>query len=140
MAKTKFITHFCAYCKKETKMEFVGGQPTETTEIEMAKLWYRCSKCKHSSLLSLSPAAFSKKNQAVVNKEECTHYSKEKSFTIGEHIYHLEWDDIGKVLRKDKTSNGIRSIVVSFEKLGERKLLENIQIETTEEISVQPAA
>jgi hypothetical protein len=139
MAKTKYITHSCAYCKKDTKMEFVGGQPAEgATEVEASKLWDRCSKCKHSALLTLSPAAFSKKNQAALVREECTSYSKEKTFTVGERIYHTEWDDMGKVVRKDKTSNGTRSILVSFEKLGERKLLENIQIET-EEISEQPA-
>jgi hypothetical protein len=130
MAKSKFIMHQCAYCRRETKMEFVGGQPTENSTSEMVKVWYRCGKCKHSALLTLSPASQSKKSHAVaVDREQCTQYAKEKTFTVGEHVYHVEWDDIGKVLRKDKMSNLIHSIVVSFEKQGERKLLESIQSE-----------
>ena len=109
-------------------MEFVGGQPTETEGAETVKIWYRCSRCKHSALLTLSAAKISKKSHAaVIDREHCTPYSKEKTFSVGEHIYHIDWDDVGKVVRKDKTSNGIHSIVVSFGKLGERTLLENIQ-------------
>ena len=134
MAKTKYITHQCAYCRRETKMEFVGNQPSENGDSDTLKMWYRCARCKHSALLTLSPAVFAKKSHAApVVRDQCTPYSKEKTFTIGEHIYHADLDDIGKVLRKDKTSNGIHSIVVSFEKAGERKLLESIQADASEE-------
>ena len=125
--------HQCAYCRRETKMEFVGGQPSENSNSETVKIWYRCGKCKHSALLTLPPASQSKKSHAVVvDRDQCTQYAKEKTFAVGEHVYHSEWDDIGKVVRKDKMSNGIHSIVVSFEKLGERKLLESIQSEIDE--------
>lgn len=135
MAKTKYMMHHCAYCRRETKMEFVGEQPSESNSSASAKIWYRCTRCKHSALITLSPESQEKKHRTVViDREKCTPYSKEKIFSIGEHIYHLEWDDIGKVIRKDKTSNGIHSIVVSFEKCGERKLLENIQTEFAEEV------
>ena len=111
-------------------MEFVGGQPTENNEAETVKLWYRCSKCKHTALLTLSSATQSKKKAPPVAlvREQCTPYSKEKTFSIGEQIYHSDLDDMGRVVRKDKTSNGVHSIVVAFEKLGERKLLENIPV------------
>ncbi len=65
----------------------------------------------------------------AIDRKQCTPYAKEKTFSVGEHIYHSEWDDVGKVVRKDKMSNGIHSIVVTFEKYGERKLLENISAE-----------
>ena len=133
MAKSKYIMHQCAYCRRETKMEFVGNQPSDNNDTDTIKVWYRCGKCKHSALLSLSPASQVKKNHAVaINRDECTLYAKEKTFTIGENVYHVELDDMGKVVRKDKMSNGTHSIVVSFEKLGERKLLENIKIEEPE--------
>lgn len=117
-------------------MEFVGGpQPTEGNTTELTKIWYRCTRCKHSALLTLSPQSQEKKNHPIaIDREKCTMYSKDKIYKIGEHIYHPELDDIGKVVRKDKTSNGIHSIVVAFEKVGERKLLENIQFEPAEEI------
>ena len=138
MAKTKFITHQCAYCRRETKMEFVGGQPTENTDTETVKMWYRCSKCKHTALLTLSLASQTKKKfQAVaLIREQCTPYSKQKTFNIGDQIYHSDLDDMGRVVRKDKMSNGIHSIVVAFEKLGERKLLENIAEEVVENEAV----
>jgi len=138
MAKTKFIMHQCAYCRRETKMEFVGNQPTENADAETVKMWYRCGKCKHTALLTLSVASQTKKKGQVVpiERDQCTPYSKEKTFTVGEHIYHSDLDDMGKVVRKDKMSNGVHSIVVAFEKLGERKLLENITEEVVENEAV----
>jgi hypothetical protein len=109
-------------------MEFIGGQPSEDSNAEVIKVWYRCGKCKHSALLTLSPASQMKKKRVVaIDRETCTPYAKEKIFSVGENIYHSEWDDVGRVVRKDKMSNGVHSIVVTFEKTGERKLLENIQ-------------
>jgi hypothetical protein len=119
-------------------MELAGGQLPETSGSETTKLWYRCCKCKHSALLTITPSSQSKKaHAAAIDRELCTHYSKEKVYSIGEHIFHTELDDVGKVIRKDKMSNGIHSIVVNFEKLGERRLLENTQIESEEAIEQQ---
>lgn len=138
MAKTKYIMHHCAYCRRETKMEFVGTQPSNADNTEALKNWYRCCKCKHSALLALPQASQVRKSHAVaINRDQCTPYSKEKTFSIGEYIYYEEWDDMGKVVRKDKMSNGIHSIVVSFEKNGERKLLESMQSEPEELIEPQ---
>ena len=53
-------------------------------------------------------------------------YAKEKMFSIGQSIYHAEWDDYGKVMGKQRMSNGIHAITVAFEKSGERRLVENI--------------
>ncbi len=127
MAKIKYIMHQCAYCRRETKMEFIGGQPTDANGTETSKIWYRCCKCKHSALLTLSLESQTKKRRAVpIDRNQCTPYAKDKVFSVGENIYHSEWDDVGKVIRKDRMSNGEPSIVVTFEKFGERKLLENI--------------
>jgi hypothetical protein len=119
-------------------MEFVGGQPNENNDAEIVKMWYRCGKCKHTALLTLSLASQTKKKiQAVaLIREQCTAYSKQKTFKIGDQIYHSDLDDMGRVVRKDKMSNGVHSIVVAFEKLGERKLLENITEEVVENEAV----
>jgi hypothetical protein len=138
MAKTKYIMHHCAYCRRETKMEFVGNQPSNADNTETVKNWYRCNKCKHSALLTLPHANQTKKSHTIaLNREQCTDYAKEKTFTVGEYIYYAEWDDMGKVIRKDKMSNGTHSIIVSFEKSGERKLLENLQPEPEEVVETQ---
>ena len=138
MAKTKYLMHQCAYCRLETKMEFVGGQPNEGTDADTIKMWYRCSKCKHTALLTLSSASQTKKKvqPTALIREQCTPYSKDKTFTIGEQIYHSDLDDMGRVVRKDKMSNGVHSIIVAFEKLGERKLMENIPEEIVEKEAV----
>ncbi|MGB2869055.1 MAG: hypothetical protein WBD36_11435 [Bacteroidota bacterium] len=138
MAKTKYILHECTYCHKQTKMELVGGMMAEGQEGDPQRLWYRCTRCKHSALLNVGSLAKDKKGASPkIERSNCTEYSKEKVYSIGQEIYHTGLDDMGRVIHKDKTSNGTHSITVSFEKAGERKLLENISSELLEE-SAQP--
>lgn len=133
MARTKFMMHDCAYCHKQTKMERIGEMPS--TAGEPQKMWYRCTRCKHSALITVVPQ-IKEKGDGVskIDRNDCVEYSKEKVFTIGQAIYHTEWDDMGTVLKKDKMSNGIHSILVSFEKNGERKLMENVAPEPAENL------
>ena len=126
MAKTKYMMHECAYCHKETKMERIGGVTLEEGQEDPSKVWYRCTRCKHSALMTIDPQAKEKKSAILsIDRGDCVEYSAKKSFTVGQDIYHPGLDDMGRVTRKDKTSGGIHSIVVSFVNSGERKLLEN---------------
>ena len=136
MAKSKYMMYECPYCHRETKMELVGTAMGENSSADAQKLWYKCTRCKHTTLLTLDSIKKEKKNAPALEKDKCSPYEKEKSYNIGEGIYHAEWNDIGKVIRKEKTSSGIQSIVVAFERLGERKLLENVKLEPTEEVEV----
>jgi len=61
-------------------------------------------------------------------REECVNYSPEKIFAVGVSIYHTDWDDMGKVTSKEKTSSGGNAIWVQFEKNGIKKLIENLQL------------
>lgn len=135
MAKSKYIIHQCAYCHKQTKMELVGEMQNEGAVAPSQKVWFRCTRCKHSALLD-AVSVQKEKNASIIKIErnECIEYSKEKVFSLGQAIYHAELDDMGKVIKKDKMSNGIHSITVSFEKLGERKLIENVPVETNVEL------
>lgn len=126
MARSKYITHFCAYCHKETKMEAVGGKATEADGTESLRVWFRCQRCKHSALIDKSVPA-SRSAIADLTRETATEYAATKVFTVGETIYHSEWDDVGRVIAKNRTSGGIQAITVSFQKLGERKLVENLR-------------
>ena len=140
MARTKFMMHDCAYCHKQTKMERIGEMPSAAGENEPVKMWYRCTRCKHSGLITLAPQNKEKGEAAAkIDRANCVEYSKDKVFIVGQAIYHSDWDDVGTVLKKDKTSNGIHSILVSFEKNGERKLIENVIPEIAEELSPQTA-
>ncbi|HTP80187.1 MAG TPA: hypothetical protein VMM57_07270 [Bacteroidota bacterium] len=140
MAKSKYMMHECAYCHKQTKMELVGGmQQAEGQDPSSQKLWYRCTRCKHSALIDTSAALQDKKNAAAkIDRNTCVEYAKEREFAVGQAIYHADLDDMGRVIRKDKTSSGRHSIIVSFEKGGEKKLLENVKAEPSEE-TFQPA-
>jgi hypothetical protein len=126
MAKTKYMTYECAYCRKTTKMELVGEMQAEGSESPATKAWYRCTRCKHSALLDKPAPASKKGEQSKIEKSTCVRYSRELVFKVGQEIYHEEWDDVGKVIAKQKISAGMQSITVSFEKLGERRLIENM--------------
>ncbi|MCX7983435.1 MAG: hypothetical protein N3A63_00825 [Bacteroidetes bacterium] len=135
MAKSKFVTYECPHCHRQTKLEIV--QVDGEFKVLDGKSWYRCSRCKHSVLINTQKIEEAKKTtRESILKEQCTLYRNDKTFSIGEAIYHSEWDDVGKVIRKEKTTSGIQTIVVAFEKVGEKRLIENLPIEFLEENSI----
>lgn len=135
MAKTKYMMHECAYCRKTTKMELVGEMQSEGSQEPAQKAWYRCARCKHTALVERQVSTTSRKGEpAKIERESCTTYSRKQVYKVGQAIYHSEWDDVGKVTAKQKTSDGTQSITVSFEKLGERRLIENMQQSVEPEI------
>lgn len=107
-------------------MEAVGGKAVEANGSEGLKLWFRCQRCKHSALIDRAMPATKSAIQDL-SRETATEYAASKVFTVGEAIYHTEWDDLGRVIAKNRTSGGVQAITVSFQKLGERKLVENLR-------------
>jgi len=127
MARTKYSMHFCVYCNKDTRMEMMNEAHGSSD-----KLWLRCSRCHHMSMME----TVAKPDAAVKGKgdpESATKYNPRETFEIGQSIFHSEWDDVGKVIGKTKTSDGSPAIVVSFEKQGQRRLIENLKSTETEE-------
>jgi hypothetical protein len=61
-----------------------------------------------------------------LDRADAAEYTPDKTYRVGEAIFHTDWDDLGKIISKERTSGGGSAIVVSFEKLGERRLLENV--------------
>jgi len=109
-------------------MELVGEMQAEGSQEPAVKAWYRCTRCKHTSLLEKHTSSQSKKGEAIkIDRAACVTYSREQDYKVGQAIYHTEWDDVGKITAKQKTSDGTQSITVAFEKLGERRLIENMQ-------------
>ena len=122
MARGKHLSHFCAHCDKVTKMEKIGS-----VENQPEKTWYRCTRCRHASLLDLEAMKRSQEEASKkIDKSSAAVYSPENTYQVGDAIFHTEWDDIGKIVSKELTSGGDKAIVVSFEKLGEKRLLEGI--------------
>ena len=111
-------------------MALVGEMPGEVEGVPSRKVWFRCGKCRQVFLLDLD--VIGKQQEVEVRKievKDCTEYVPTKTYQLGEAIYHSEWSDVGKVKAKERTSSGAQAIVVSFEKLGERRLIENLKIE-----------
>lgn len=104
--------------------------PTEVEGVPSSKLWYRCPKCRQAYLFDLHILDKERKTAAQkIEVKDCIEYSPTKTYNLGEAIFHSAWGDVGKVRAKEKTSSGAQAIVVYFEKLGERRLIENLKVE-----------
>src|SRR5437773_2387607 len=123
MARTKYSERFCGYCNKASRMEFVGEM-----EGRQDKVWFRCTRCHHTSLMELTVSTVVGEN-GKIDVNSATRYNPLSSFKIGEAIFHTEWNDVGMVVSKMKTSDGSQSILVTFEKTGQKRLIENLKPE-----------
>ncbi len=128
--KRKYFTALCPRCRRETKMRLTGESP------ELGIVWLRCSSC-HSSY-SFSPDDLNKDgsvrstevNQDANGQEQAAEivpYSPDKTFQVGQTIYHEAFHDYGLIVEK-RDAQGTRSkIVVAFQHVGQKVLIENYQ-------------
>ncbi len=125
MARTKNIEAFCGFCNAVTKMELSGDSTLNPADN---KKWAKCKKCKQTSLIQLEEVEKEIKiTEENIDSSEYTTYSPQKSFGVGQSIYHQGWDDFGVVVSKNVLSNGKGSVLVKFQKLGQKQLLETIK-------------
>ncbi len=124
MARLKNIDAFCSSCNSIQKMEITGELSGEEVEN---KRWAKCKKCKQSMVIDLKAdvEAVDTSLEGIETKD-FTVYSPMKSYTLGEPIYHKNWDDFGKVVSKEILSSGQKSIAVEFQKSGYKKLIESL--------------
>ncbi|MDD5090005.1 MAG: hypothetical protein PHQ23_03725 [Candidatus Wallbacteria bacterium] len=50
-------------------------------------------------------------------------YDPEKSYIMGEHIFHKGFDEIGEIVGTGMTTDQIKNIVVVFPKAGQKRLV-----------------
>jgi hypothetical protein len=119
------LTGMCETCITPTKFQLVG----EVAGVEEEKRWARCTKCHHTMMLDMEIIENEQNppKETTVPVEDCIDYSPMENYAVGDAIYHKEWDDIGTVVSKELTSNGSQAIVVSFNKVGEKRLIENVE-------------
>lgn len=125
--RAKYITLYSPFLMRETKHELIG-EPIETEKGRHQ--WARCTRSRHSQLINLDAIeAEQDKSRAVVHisREDAKKYSPKEEYQVGDVIFHSVWDDVGIVRAKEVTSTGGRAIVVQFEKLSEKRLIENLQ-------------
>ena len=124
MARIKNVEAFCVVCNGIRKMELasdVNGQEN--------KRWAKCKKCKQTMVIDMiETLKEAKPSLEGIESGDCSLYAPSKSFTVGESIYHKNWDDFGKVVSKQILSNGRSSIAVEFQKSGHKKLIESLTI------------
>jgi hypothetical protein len=110
-------------------MEIIGAQ-----ESQPDRTWYRCTRCRHASLIDLAALRKTQEDgKRKLERDNCIEYHPENSYAVGQAIRHIDWDDMGKIVSKMRTSDGTQAIVVSFEKLGERRLLENVTVRSDQD-------
>ena len=122
VTRTKHALRHCVYCGKETKMAIIG-------EMENAngKVWFKCTRCRHMSLLEPVMKSLMDSAMGEIDISNCITYQPNLIFSVGQFIFHSDLNDAGKVISKAKTSNGGNAIVVSFEKMGKKTLIENLK-------------
>lgn len=126
MGRVKNIEAFCNVCGSLTKMELAGESSVLSFQN---KRWARCKKCKQMALIDPAEVEL-KKSEKVGSEdiavEDCVEYAPQKTFVLGDSIYHKTWNDYGRVIAKEISSNGQNTILVEFQKLGNKKLIESI--------------
>ena len=133
MAKSKFKEIYCTSCKRITKMAILK-------EPEDNKGWFQCSRCRHSFCMDLAMINNEKKdNKEIPEREDCVEYTPDKEYMPGDGIFHVEWDDTGRVESKETISTGNSVIVVKFKKSGIKKLVENLKADTDNNSKVETA-
>jgi hypothetical protein len=123
MARIKNIEAYCTVCGNVNKMELAGEIPVFDNPN---KRWAKCKKCKQMVIVDISINEQSKFSIEDINLEIFSEYSPAKTFVVGESIYHKTWDDYGRVISKEISSNGQNSIKVEFQKVGQKKLIESV--------------
>ena len=119
MSKAKYVTQHCVSCNREAKMEIRAVEGSEN------QIWYRCTRCHHSMMVDRSIQT--SEPAAKPTRDTCIAYAPANKYEVGSSIYHTDWDDMGMVTSKERTSSGGNAIWVSFEKNGSRRLIENLQ-------------
>lgn len=76
------------------------------------------------------------KEAAKLERTSATVYTPQATFKVGESIFHNEWNDLGRVMSKTRTSDGSEAILVMFEKQGQRRLIENLKLEESQLLNV----
>lgn len=126
MAKVKYVDAFCSHCGTERKLEISGEAFSDESG---SKKWAKCKKCKQMIMVDIVDILGPEKiSLDELDSKDVKTYAPGNTYDIGEAIYHENWDDFGRVISKEILSNGKQSITVEFQKSGNKKLIESINI------------
>ena len=124
----KYYQGVCPECRQFTAMTFVSYDQAG------GMLQLRCNDCfrYHDHPVSralksgrlLTEAEFEERNQAL---SEIRDYSPQQTYWRGQKIRHKKFNDVGEVIKKEKTGDQLQVIIVKFAKVGEKRLVQAAQ-------------
>lgn len=114
---------YCRFCNKITRAQLDRSIAENGRIVDRNSTFeYLCVKCLKTFCFSGKDLLEQRRSDAP---EEPPHeYSPGDHFFIGERVSHKKWKDTGIVVGKDKGAPG--SILVNFEKMGLKKLIEDL--------------
>jgi hypothetical protein len=125
--KNKYIVLHSPFLMKETKHELIGEVLVNSSGVRQQ--WARCTRTHHSQLVNLDELEAKKNSQDEelnFSRDDAQPYNPRNEYSIGDLIFHDVWDAVGRVSRKEITSNGSHAIVVQFEDKREKRLIEKL--------------
>ncbi len=128
----KFVREHCSICSKRLNMPVV-----QEDECHPNLIWVQCPECREIKPIETGNTPVKTDNskqdkKAPIcdetdngSKKVVRHYRAGERFIAGEWIYHQEWDDTGQIVEKNISTGGHEVIVVSFKKVGTKRLVSN---------------
>ncbi|MBS4028387.1 MAG: hypothetical protein KGZ58_07095 [Ignavibacteriales bacterium] len=91
------------------------------------KMWYKCTRCRHMSLLQQQVKVNPNAVLAQIDLANCITYKPDLVYSVGQFIFHNDLKDAGRIVSKARTSSGGDAIIVNFERIGKKTLIENLR-------------
>ncbi len=125
--RRKYYKGYCETCGEPVR--FVLKDKDE----EEGQIILRCDSC-HSRLnvpvervlksgRLLTEDEYERRSEAL---SKVSDYKPGATYWVGQKIRHNKFSDVGKIIRKEKTDDEHRAIIVKFEKVGTKKLVEGL--------------
>lgn len=124
----KYYKGRCSGCGEFTEMTFTGYNKAE------GKLQLRCRNCRGLNFYPIKRAL--KSGRLLTEKEfeerdkalaEIRDYTPQQTYWRGQKIRHKKFNDVGEVIKKEKTEGNHQVIIVKFARVGEKKLVQAAQ-------------
>ena len=113
---------FCRHCQKVLPHQLERSIAGSGRVVDRASTFeYYCEKCKHTSCFNGEDLLAAK---AAEEEGDVREYAAKDKFLIGETIRHPSFGENGTVVWKEAGSPN--RILVQFEKLGTKKLVEEL--------------
>ncbi|MBD3419952.1 MAG: hypothetical protein GF398_07545 [Chitinivibrionales bacterium] len=118
------VTFYCRFCQKILPAQLDRSIAGNGRSVDRNGTFeYSCSKCSKSFCVSGKDLIESSEaGQDATDNSRV--YSPSEHFLIGEKVRHEKWEDEGFVVGKDPGTPN--RMIVQFEKIGVKKLVEDI--------------